>query len=60
MFFLYFDGEKAVGCRSCGCRLVVEETALQAKTDEDRAQLESGIATLPSELKAINNQLQMP
>mgnify|MGYP006892536153 CR=1 FL=1 len=40
--------------------VVVEETAFQAKTDEDRAQLESGIATLQSEMKAINNQLQMP
>ena len=39
--------------------VVVEETALQAKRDEDRAELESGIATLQSEMKAIN-ELRMP
>ena len=39
--------------------VVVEETALQAKRDEDRAELESGIANLQSEMKAIN-ELRMP
>ena len=40
--------------------VIVEETALQAKRDEDRAELESGIANLQSEMKAINDQLRMP